>query len=147
MRHLVEANEHIILYDNDANFLYRDLPVVARDAKAHGLKELVCWFLFDSYFELPMRLNPKLGTETELQHAIAECRAMGVNVVAFVSCRSLKTRSTPAAWFEADEHGNRRTQAWSYSLNFVPPFNPPYCNRDESAFVCPGSADYRSAFQ
>lgn len=135
------------LYDNATNFRYRDLPAAARDASAHGLKELICWFLFEGYFELPMKLNLKLGTEAELKQAVADCREMGVNVVAFVSCRSLKTRTTPARWFETDEHGNRRTQAWSYSLNFVPPFNPPYCNRDESAFVCPGSTDYRRALR
>lgn len=135
------------LYDNEPNFLYRDLPVAARDAKAHGLKELICWFLFDSYFELPMTLNPKLGTESELKEAIAECREMGVNIVPFVSCRSLKTRTAPAGWFETDEHGNRRTQAWSYSLNFVPTFNPPYCNRDESAFICPATPEYQHAFR
>jgi len=134
------------LYDNEPNFRYRDLPIVARDAREHGLKELVCWFLFDGYFELPMKLNPKLGTEAELKQAITECRQIGVNPVAFVSCRSIKTRTAPAAWFETDEHGNRRTQAWSYSLDFIPPFNPPYCNRDESAFVCPAQADYRKAF-
>ena len=38
-----------------------------------------------------------------------------------------------------------RTQAWSYSLDFVPTFNPLYCNRDQSAFVCTGSADYQKA--
>jgi hypothetical protein len=135
------------LYDSEPNFRYRDLPVAARDAKAHGLKELICWFLFDAYFELPMKLNPKLGTELELRAAIAECRALGVNVVAFVSCRSLKTRSAPNTWFETDEHGNRRTQAWSYSLDFVPVFNPPYCNRDESAFACPAAGGFRDAFR
>ncbi len=135
------------LYDNEPNFLYRDLPLVARDAKAHGLKELICWFLFDGYFELPMKLNPKLGTEAELKQAIAECRHIGVNVVPFVSCRSLKTRTAPAAWFETDEHGNRRTQAWSYSQDFIPTFNPPYCNRDESAFICPATSGYHHAFQ
>ena len=134
------------LYDSDPNFRYRDLPVAARDAKAHGLKELICWFLFDSYFELPMKLNPKLGTEAELKQAIAECRQMGVNIVPFVSCRSLKTRTAPKEWFETDEHGNRRNQAWSYSLNFVPTFNPPYCNRDESAFICPATTGYQQAF-
>jgi hypothetical protein len=134
------------LYDNKPDFVFRDLPHVARDALNHGLRELVCWFLFDAYFELPMKLNPKLGTRQELHDAIARCRAMGVNVVAFVSCRSLKTSSAPASWFETDERGNRRTQAWTYSLDFVPPFNPLYCNRDESAFVCPGSAEYRQAF-
>jgi hypothetical protein len=134
------------LYDNEPNFFYRDLPRAARDALAHGLKELVCWFLFDAYFELPMKLNPKLGSEQDLREAVAACRAMGVNPVAFVSCRSLKTSSAPASWFETDERGNRRTQAWTYSLDFVPPFNPLYCNRDESAFVCPGSAEYRQAF-
>lgn len=135
------------LYDSEPNFYYRDLPVAARDARAHGLKELICWFLFEGYFELPMKLNPKLGTEQELRQAVADCRVMGVNVVAFVSCRSLKARTAPPAWFEADERGNRRTQAWSYSLDFVPPFNPPYCNRDESAFICPASADYQRAFR
>ena len=135
------------LYDNEPNYTYRDLPIIARDAIAHGLNELVCWFLFDGYFELPMKLNPKLGTEHELRAAIAECRGMGVNVVAFVSCRSLKTRGAPVEWFETDEHGNRRTQAWSYSKDFVPVFNPPYCNRDESAFVCPATEGYQQAFQ
>jgi hypothetical protein len=134
------------LYDREPNFTYRDLPKLARDGLIHGLRELICWFIFDAYFELPMKLNPKLGTERELIDAVAECRAMGVNVVAFVSCRSLKSRKAPAEWFETDEHGNRRTQSWSYSLDFVPPFNPLYCNRDESAFACPAAAGYQEAF-
>jgi hypothetical protein len=45
-----------------------------------------------------------------------------------------------------DDRGNRRTQHFSYSLGFVPPFNPPYCNRDESAFACPAVEGYRKAF-
>lgn len=133
------------LYDDEPNYRYRDLPRVAKDALDHGVRELNVWFAFDNYFELPFKLNARLGTVDDLKAALAECRRLGVNVAAFVSCRALKARTAPPDWFEVDERGNRRTQHYSYSLDFVPPFNPPYCNRDESAFVCPAAAGYREA--
>ena len=75
------------LYDNNPNFKFRDLPVVARDAKAHGLSELICWFMFENYFELPLKLNPKLGTAAELKIAVDACCDIGVNEIGRASCR------------------------------------------------------------
>jgi hypothetical protein len=134
------------LFDDEPNYTFKDLPVVARDAVDHGIHELNLWFAFKEYFELPIKLNSKLGDAAALKRAISECRAMGVNVSAFLSVRALKTRTTPAEWFEQDDGGNRRTQSYSYSLGFVPPFNPAYWNRQQSAFVCPTVAAYRQAF-
>src|SRR5206468_2456646 len=62
------------LYDDEPNYTFRDLPRIARDALDHGLRELNIWFLFEAYFEFPMKLNPKLGTADELKAALAECR-------------------------------------------------------------------------
>src|SRR5207245_450418 len=106
------------LYDDVPNYTFSQLPKIAQDALDHGIREINIWFAFEAYFEFPMKLNPKLGTVEELKPALAQCRMMGVNVVAFISCRSLKAVTAPQEWFEVDERGNRRTQHYSYSLGF-----------------------------
>ncbi len=134
------------LFGEKPNFRYRDLPQIGRDSLKHGVREIVVWFWNDNLFDLPFRLDRKLGSEAELREALAACRKMGVNVSAFLSCRGIRADCAPEEWFEHDVQGNKRYQFYTYSLDFVPPFNPPYYNSGVSSFICPASKGWQKAF-
>ncbi|MEJ7595746.1 MAG: hypothetical protein WKF77_29905, partial [Planctomycetaceae bacterium] len=74
---------------------YKDLPRIARDAKAHGIDELNLWVWCD-YGNLPMKTRPSLGTEAEFLDAIRQARVKeGVNVTLLVNLLSLKDELAP----------------------------------------------------
>lgn len=133
-------------FGEKANFRYQDLPLVAKDALKHGIKEMVIWFWGGIVFDFSMRLNPQLGTEEDLRKALQVCRKMGVNVTAFIGGRAIRPELAPEEWFEHDSEGRKRYQSYTYSPDFVPWFNPPYYNFNESAFICPASKGWQKAF-
>ena len=70
---------------SDAVLRFADLPGLAKEAKEHGLVEMVLWgwtAAFDASLPAPF---PHLGTEQELLAAVRECRKLGVNVAPFIS--------------------------------------------------------------
>ncbi len=129
-----------------ANFLFGDLPLIAKDALKYGIKEIVIWFFQKTLFELPSGLDPRFGSEKDLREALEKCRRMGVNVAAFVSSRGIRPESAPEEWFEHDSQGKKHSQFFTYSHDFVPRFNPLYYDLWESAFICPASKGWQKAF-
>ena len=70
---------------SDVVWRFRDLPALAREAREHGLTEMVMWTwqtAFDASLPGPL---PHLGTEQELLEAAKECRRRGVNLAPFIS--------------------------------------------------------------
>lgn len=65
-----------------------DLPRVARDAKEHGIDEIVLWG-WCLYGQLPVRIHPAVGTFEELAEAIREAKKIGVNITPFVNLKNL----------------------------------------------------------
>lgn len=133
-------------FDKELGLRYRDLPKLAEDALKHGVREISLWSWTNCYFEFPYRLNPLLGTEEELMEAVARCREMGVNLAPFVSVRGIRPWTGPEDWFEQDPQGYRRFQSWTYSRNFMPPFNPLYNESMVSAMACPASRGWGEAY-
>jgi hypothetical protein len=74
-----------------AAFRFADLGRVARDAKAHGIDELVLWG-WCHYGTFPITVREELGTAEELLAGIREAREMGVNVAPFVSIKQVDDR-------------------------------------------------------
>ncbi|MCB9784745.1 MAG: hypothetical protein H6751_17390 [Candidatus Omnitrophica bacterium] len=112
----------------DAVWKFSDFPALAREAKEHGLEEMVAW-IWHKPFTLPFPAPyPHLGTEEDFIKAIAECKEIGVNVAPFVSVLQAE-KST------AERYGltiNPESGNWTYHTEFIPKFNPSYASR----FAC-----------
>lgn len=112
------------------NFRFSDLPKVAREAKAHGLDELVLWGWNDP-FMLPLPPpNPFLGTEQDMVNAVAECKKIGVNVAPFRSVMITET---------ASRYGIEPNTEYNYDPEFVPELNPRYAVAGKGAAIVPSS--------
>jgi hypothetical protein len=111
----------------DAIWKFRDLPAAAREAKEHGLDEMVVWFwsrMFTVPFDTPYA---HLGTKEELVQATAECRANGVRLVPFISVLQLTKDIAPQYGLQVTG-----TSGWTYHPELVPRFNPGYA----AGFAC-----------
>lgn len=104
--------------DGDVVFRFDQLPELARDAKAHGLDEMVLWF-WGPVFQLPLTVNEDLGTKQDFVDAVAKCREIGVNVTPFISVYALANPT-------AARYGLELKHGWTYHTEMVPMFNPPY---------------------
>lgn len=107
----------------DAIFTFKDLPKLARDAKDHGLDEIVM-FNWDQGFVLP--LPPPyhhLGTEAEMEIAVADCRKLGVNVVPFISVLQANEQSAPRYGLRVVDNNG-----WTFHTELIPEWNPPYAH-------------------
>jgi hypothetical protein len=112
------------------NFRFKDLPKVAREAKEHGLDELVLWGWNDA-FTLPLPPpNPFLGTEQDLVNSVAECKKIGVNVAPFRSVMITQT---------ATKYGLEPSTEYNYDPEFVPELNPRYAVAGKGAATVPSS--------
>ncbi|MFH1742938.1 MAG: hypothetical protein ABIH23_28370 [bacterium] len=117
------------------DIVYRlsDLPNVAKEAKAHGLDELVPWFWTDS-FQLPMTTLPILGSDKEFVDAILQCKEIGVNVSPFISIFVLSNPT--AARFGLTP---KTKSGWTYHLDMIPTFNPPYASAQATEYIDPSN--------
>lgn len=114
----------------DAVWRFQDLPELAREAKAHGLTELVLWGTHPG-FTLPLPPPfPHLGTEEGLARAVAECREMGVRVAPFISMLQANKATGPRYGLSVPETGG-----WTYHTELIPRFNPPYAGNYACAQV------------
>ena len=106
---------------NDAIWHFSDLPGLAKEAKEHGLAEMVLWGWtpgFDASLSAPF---PHLGTEQDLIDAVRQCRQMGVNVAPFISVLQASPRT-------AGRYGLTVPSriGWTYHTEMIPRWNPPY---------------------
>lgn len=101
-----------------AAFRFKDIPRVARDAKEHGIDELVLWG-WCAYGHLPIKPRPELGTAEELVEAIHAARQLGVNVTPFVNLKNLDNRY-------AERYGLKpgSGSAWIYHPEAIPEMLP-----------------------
>ncbi len=114
----------------DAIWRFEDLPELAREAKAHGLTEMVLWAAYPG-FELPLPPPfPHLGTEAQLVEAVAKCREIGVNVAPFLSILQANRVTGPRYDLTVPETGG-----WTYHTELLPMFDPPYAGNYACAQV------------
>ncbi len=106
---------------SDAVWRFRDLPALARDARDHGLGEMVLWGwgpCFDASLPAPF---PHLGTEEEFLGAVRECRSLGVNVAPFISVLQASPRTAGRYGLKVPDNNG-----WTYHTELIPRWNPPY---------------------
>jgi hypothetical protein len=114
----------------DAIWRFRDLPGLAREAKEHGLTEMVLWGTHPG-FEPPLpEPFPTLGTEREFADAVAEARGLGVNVAPFISVLGVKRKWGARYGLQVPETGG-----WTYHTELVPQLNPSYAGQYACASV------------
>ncbi|MFV2067526.1 MAG: DUF6259 domain-containing protein [Pirellulales bacterium] len=110
----------------DAVWRFRDLPAVAREARDHGLRELVVWMSHPG-FELPLPpFYDHLGGDAEYVQAVAQCKKLGVNVVPFISVCQAKEKTVGKYRLTGGRGG------WTYHPELIPRFNPSYA----TAYAC-----------
>jgi hypothetical protein len=95
-------------------YSYREIPRIARDAKAHGIDELNLWVWCD-YGNLPMKTRSNCGTEAELLDAIRQAHGEGVNVTLLVNLLSLKDELAPRYGMRPGNAAN-----WNFDPGHVP---------------------------
>ena len=106
---------------DDAVFLFRNLPRLAKESKEHGLHEMVAWHTH-VHFELPLPpFHAHLGGDEEFVKAVAECKKLGVNLVPLISVCAVTAKT-------AERYGTTVNPAggWTYHPEMIPRFNPPY---------------------
>jgi len=101
-----------------AAFKFKDLPRVARDAREHGIHELVLWN-WATYGDLMPQIRHELGTLDELLDGIRRARELGVTVVPFSNLIELNDRY-------ASRYGVKPGSAssWVYHPEMIPGLYP-----------------------
>jgi hypothetical protein len=123
----------------DAVWRFRDLPALARDAREHGLGELVLWGwqpAFDASLPAPFA---HLGTEREFLDAVRECRTLGVNVAPFISVLQASPRTAGRYGLKVPDGGG-----WTYHTELIPRWNPPYATALSCVQVGPANPAWQN---
>src|SRR3989339_120963 len=103
-------------------FKYKDIPIVARDAKAHGIDELCPWH-WCPYFELPIPTIDELGTRKDFINGVLEAKKIGVNVAPFIDIRMVRNRL-------ASRYGAPKAkESWVYHPDLIPIFHAAYADK------------------
>ncbi len=105
----------------DAVWRFTDLPELAREARDHGLVEMVLWSVMPGFDASLPGVFPHLGSEQELVTAAEQCRAMGIRLAPFTSV--LQAGPTTAARYGLTVPDNN---GWTYHTEMLPRWNPPY---------------------
>lgn len=90
------------------HFRWKDLPRLARESRALGIRELNVWNGLEA-FKLPLQLQPLLGTKAEFVRAMRECRDLGVNVSLMMSIYTLDAKTG-----KRFGTGGKTDSGWSY---------------------------------
>jgi hypothetical protein len=123
---------------SDAVWRFTELPGLAREARDHGLTEMVMWGWhrgFDASLPTPF---PHLGTEQELIEAARQCKQAGVNLAPFISVLQASPKT-------ADRYGLKvpNNNGWTYHTDMIPRWNPPYATGMSCVQVGPANAKWQ----
>jgi hypothetical protein len=122
----------------DAVWRIRDLPELAKEAKDHGLREMVLWAChqgFDASLPAPF---PHLGTEAEFVEAVRQCRQIGVNVAPFISVIQASPKTAGRYGLKIPDNNG-----WTYHTEMIPRWNPPYATGLSCVQVGPANAKWQ----
>jgi hypothetical protein len=111
-----------------ADFLFKDMPRVAADARANGIDELVLrnWC---RYFRIPIPLNEELGTMEDFLEGVRQARDAGVNVAPFVSVHIINNQDVARYGVKPGRDD------WTYHNELIPWFRPYYAHDLEGTFI------------
>lgn len=101
---------------------------IAREVSEPALSvaELVVWHWWQKN-GLPLILDPRLGTESDLSATIAKCGELGVPVSLFVSHHLLRdTNETPPEWRHLNAALQPVQDDWTYGRDFLPRWRVPF---------------------
>ncbi|HEY3282468.1 MAG TPA: DUF6259 domain-containing protein [Armatimonadota bacterium] len=122
----------------DVVWRFRDLPEVAREAREHGLTEVVTWAwqpAFDASLPTPF---PHLGGEAELQAAAEACRKLGVTLTPFISVLQANPRTAGRYGLKVPDNNG-----WTYHTDMIPRWNPPYATGLSCVQVGPSNRQWQ----
>ena len=111
---------------------------LAKEAKEHGLHELVLWAwqpAFDASLPSPYS---HLGTEREMIDAIGECRRMQVNVAPFISVLQASPKTAGRYGLKIPDNNG-----WTYHTELIPRWNAPYATGLSCVQVGPANAPWQ----
>ena len=113
--------------DTDSiKYRFDELPKVAADMLEHGLIDLSAWGLFDMVLPLePKHFPESMGGFEGFKKAAAACRAMGIDIVPFVSFVSIWRDSCPRYGLSIGP----AQAGWSENIKGLPMFQTPYMER------------------
>lgn len=106
-----------------AVFRFKDLPKIAKDAKAHGIDEIVPWS-WCNYFSLPILARNTLGTKKEFLEGLKKAKKMGVNISPFISVQLILNT-------EVEKYGVKPVTEgwnWTYHPELIPIINVYYAH-------------------
>lgn len=115
-----------------------DIPVAAKEAKTHGLDEMVLWAWgpgFDMQFADPF---PHLGTFQDLIKAVADARKEGVNVAPFISVIQANKKTAERYGLTIPDNNG-----WTYHTEMLPRWNPPYATGYSCVQVGPANQKWQ----
>ncbi|MCE5266561.1 MAG: DUF6259 domain-containing protein [Planctomycetaceae bacterium] len=122
----------------DATWRFQEIPGLAKEAREHGLREMVLWAWqpgFDASLPAPF---PHLGTEKDLVDAIAASRKLGVNVAPFISVVQASPKTAGRYGLKVSDNNG-----WTYHPEMLPRWNPPYATGYSCVQVGPANAKWQ----
>jgi hypothetical protein len=107
-------------FDNPGSVVFRaeDLPALAKEAKEHGLDEMVVWTYGGGTHILPPDSpHPSIGSREDWLNALQACKQIGVNPSLFVSIVTLYSPTAEKLGLKVDE-----SVSWTYHPESIPMF-------------------------
>lgn len=101
-----------------AFFRFRDIPRVARDAREHGIDELMIWY-WCTYCTMPIPTRKELGGREEFIGAVAQARNMGVNITPLLNVRTVPRN-------HKERYGPGVETNWTFHSELIPTFAPTF---------------------
>jgi hypothetical protein len=123
-----------------AVFRFNDLPRVARDAREHGIDEIVPW-LWCRFFDMPMVVDERLGTTDEFVSAVQQCKQLGVNISPFVDVK-IVSRDLAKRYGATEDSRGFQGSSLVYHPELIPHIDAYYM---EPAFVRSAPEGYPDA--
>jgi hypothetical protein len=101
-----------------ATFRFSDFGRIARDAKAHGISEIVVWG-WCNYMTFPITLKEGIGSVDDMIAGIRDAREAGVNISLFVSLKEISDQYAKKYGLKPDS-----SRPWSYHPEMIPVMLP-----------------------
>jgi len=122
----------------DAVWHFSDLPDLAREARVHGLTEMVLWGAMPGFDAALPGVFAHLGTEQEFIAAASECRELGVRAVPFVSVLQASPKTAGRYGLTVPDNNG-----WTYHTEMLPRWNPPYATGYSCVQVGPSNQQWQ----